>query len=156
LRGVQADDAAKLRPFGVFFAVADVHKIAIDHWRAVDSRRAEEIAPDVFAGGNLKSVDAAIRSAADEQPLVVDDRDDGCGIIAVLDLAAGFAPPADGAGFLVKGDEAVAAAGLFAPASVDHAEDEQVAVNDRAGDAAAVAADPAVFLGHRMRPENLA
>ena len=65
-------------------------------------------------------------------------------------------PPDHFARALVEGDEAVAADGLFAPGGVDHADDEQIAVDDGAGDAAAVAGDPAVFLGQRVLPEDLA
>src|SRR5262249_33660316 len=65
-------------------------------------------------------------------------------------------PPDDLAGPLVEGDEPAAADGLFAPAGVEHAQDEQVAVDDRAGDPAAVAADPAVLLGQGVLPEDLA
>src|SRR5207302_8027851 len=52
--------------------------------------------------------------------------------------------------------ETVAAAGLIAPAGVDHAEDHQITIHNRAHDAAAVAADPAIFLGEGVRPEYFA
>ena len=58
--------------------------------------------------------------------------------------------------FLSKATKRVPPMRLVAPAGVEHADDDQVAVDDGAGDAAAVAADPAVLLGQRMLPEHLA
>src|SRR5207249_258980 len=119
---------------------------AVHDRRAVDRGGAEEIAPHLLAGADLEGVDAAVAAAADDQPFAVDDRDHRRGVIGVARREAGRPPPADGAGALVEGDEAVAAAGLLAPAGVEHAQDDQVAVHHRAGDPAAVAADPAELL----------
>src|SRR5262249_12542170 len=57
---------------------------------------------------------------------------------------------------LVEGDEAIGAASLIAPAAVDHAEDNQVAVHDRTGEATTVAAAPAEFFNQGVLPEDLA
>src|SRR5262249_8104489 len=76
--------------------------------------------------------------------------------IGAAQVLARLRPPDGGAGALVEGDEAVAAARLVAPAGVNHAHDDQVAVHDRAVDPAAIAGDSPVFLSERPRPDDLA
>src|SRR5205823_6277495 len=65
-------------------------------------------------------------------------------------------PPDDGAVVFVEGDKAIATLGLIAPARVDHAEDGEVFIDDRTGDAAAVALHPAILFTHRALPDEFA
>src|SRR5262249_6595286 len=139
-----------------FITVAYVNEIALYHRGGVDRAGAEDVAPDLLTGTDLEGVDAAVAAATDEQPLAGDLGDHGSRIISVLGRQTGLAPPADVAGALVKGHEAIGAAGVFAPAGVEHAHNHQVPIDDRTGDAAAVARDAAVLLGERMLPQDLA
>src|SRR5262249_40604077 len=144
LAGVQADDAP-LAVVLVLLAVADVDQAARNHRRAVDRGRPEDVAPDLLAGAHLEGVHAAVAAAGDPQPLAVDDRHHRAGVVGVLGLQAGAGPPDHVAGLLVEGHEARPPGGVLAPAGVEHADDDQVAVHNRAGDPAAVAGDPAVL-----------
>src|SRR5437588_5740195 len=76
LRRIEANDPTLLVAFGILFAMADVHKVAVHHRRAVDRGGAEVVAPDRFAGVRLHGVDTAVGTAADDQPLAVDRRGD--------------------------------------------------------------------------------
>ncbi len=64
-------------------------------------------------------------------------------------------PPDRHAGALVKSQKAAGAASLIAPAGIQNAHDDQVAIHDGAVDAAAEAGNAAIFFGQGMRPEDL-
>src|SRR5262249_18015176 len=139
----------------VRLAVADEHLVAGDDRRAVDGAGADEQAPDLLAGADLERVDAAVAAAADQEPLAADHRDDRDRVVRVFRLEAGGRPPDGLAGLLVERDEAAAAHALVAPAGVEHADDDQILIDDGAGDAAAVAGDAAVLLGQRVLPDDV-
>ena len=111
-------------------------------------------APHALAGTDLGGRRRCRRRAGDHQPLSVDGGDDR---LRVIGSARGgrLGPPDNLAGPLVEGDLPVGPLGLIAPARVDHAEDDEVLIDDRAGDAAAVTGDSAKLLAHRFRPDDL-
>ena len=99
----------------------------------------------------------AVRVAADQQPLTVDNGDYRNRLgVPVVDVAAGRRHPAHGPGALVEGVVAVARRSLRAPTAVDHVQDDLVLVDDRGSGTAAVALEAAVLLLERARPDDLA
>ena len=113
------------------------------------------MAPDPFAGVHLKSVNPAIPAPGDQKTLPIDHSDHGRGVIGVSDGKACGTPPNNLAGIFVDGKEAIVANGLFTPAGIDYAKDDQVAVDDWAGNAAPVATNAAKFLGKGFLPNHL-
>src|SRR5437870_4327526 len=99
-------------------------------------------------------MDAAVAAAADEQTLAADYRDDRYRIISIFDRMAGVSPPNHFAGLLVEGDKAIAAHAEIAPSGVGHADNDQVAVNDRTRRTATVAGNAAVLFRQRVLPED--
>ena len=155
LGGVEAEKPPLQVRIRVFFAVADVDEVAVHDRGNVDRAQAVDMAPDALARADLEGMYAAVAAATDKKTFAVDVGDYGIRIIRILDLMIGIAPPHGHAGALVDGEEAVAAASVFTPTCVQNTDDHQVAVDHRAGNPAAVAANPAVLLGHRMRPDHL-
>src|SRR5262249_19688276 len=155
LGSIQTQDTALARAgLGVDLAVSDIDTSAVDDGVGVDASVGEDVAPDLLAGADLEGVDAAVAAAANQQPLPLDDCDHGTRLVAVLYAVAGRRPPDDGAGLLVEGDEAVAAASIFTPGRIVDANDDEVFIDDRAGEASAVAADAAVLLHQGALPED--
>src|SRR5262249_14480592 len=154
----EADEPALGAVALVLLAVADPHLVALDDGGAVDGAAAvlELVAPHLLAGADLEGVDTAVAAAGQDETLAADDGHDGDGVIGVLDAVVAGAPPDDLAGLLVEGDQADHADGQLAPAAGGHADDELVLVDDRRGDAAAVAGDAAELLGEGVLPEDVA
>src|SRR5581483_1779945 len=155
LGAVQADDAALDVVVGAFLTVPDVDVVAVDHWRSIDGPSTEGIAPDLLARTRLHGVDAAVGAAGDHQALAADDRDHGHRVIAVLGRAARFGPPLHLAGVFIHGDKAAAALAHVAPARIIHADDDQVLIHHRTGEATAITRDAAILLRQRLRPLDL-
>src|SRR6185312_4552432 len=147
LAGVEADDAAHRPAFQVVLAVVAVDEISFHDGRTVDDAVSEGETPDEFTGADLEGIDVAIGAAGDEQALAADNGDDRAGIVRSLDGRGGFAPPHEVAGLAVEGGEAIGGPGAVAPTGIHHADDDHPAIENGRDDAAAVAADAAVFLG---------
>src|SRR5207244_1267460 len=113
------------------------------------------VGPHVFARADLDGVQGAVGPAGNHQPLAVDRRHDRRRIIRAADLALDRRPPDGLSRPLVVGAEPVPAPGVVAPAGADHSDDDQIALANRADDAAAVAADAAVFLGQVVLPNEV-
>src|SRR5262249_5109746 len=142
----------------VFLAVADEDARVLHDGRAVNHIVAELVLPDLLAGADLQPQHRAVGRAGDELADAVDVGDDRRGVIrdGAFRRAAPGGPPHHRAVLLVEGGEAVGAARLVAPAAVNHAENEQVAIDDRAGKPAAVATAAAELLDERTLPEDFA
>ena len=133
-----------------------VHLVAGDDDRGVDAATTELKAPRRLASADLQRVDRAVGIAADEQADAVDDSDDGHGVRGVERPAPWSGDPDDLAAALVKGEVAVAARGVVAPIGAEIADDDEVFIDNRGVDAAAVPGDAPKFLGQRARPDDLA
>ena len=147
----------------ILFAVGDINLAILRHDRGrIDDLRTEHMAPDAFARADFHGVDGTVGGARDEQPLPADDGDHRIRVVGPfesqrrLEVVGRRRPPDHLARFGIDGHEAVRTAGLIAPRTVDEADDDEAAVEDRRSDAPAVARNAAEFFGELPLPQRLA
>ena len=155
--GVDGDQAAhRSARIHVLFAVRGVDAVALDHHRRVDAAFRETKAPNLFARAHLHRIDGPVGVSGNQQPLAVNDGDDGDGVGGIERAAAGLRDPDLFSRLLIEGKVAVRAARLVPPSGAQITEDDQVFVHHRRMRPSAVAGDAPVLLGERPLPDDLA